>query len=105
MSSCGGTRHGPHQQASGQNTHRDGGGSIPGGQWEASQHSTVATAQRKPLPSGGLWWRDSEPGPGESYRTQALGEQPGGQELGPSTHGLGRDAGRPAPPSHSSSYR
>ncbi|XP_015990263.2 papilin isoform X3 [Rousettus aegyptiacus] len=106
MSSCGGTRHGPHQQASGQNTHRDGGhGGSPGGQREASQHSTVATVQRKPLPSGGLWWRDSESGPGESYHTQALGEQPGGQELGPSTPGPGRDAGRPAPPSHSSSYR
>ncbi|XP_039739651.1 papilin isoform X2 [Pteropus medius] len=105
MSSCGGSRHGPHQQASGHNTHRDGGSGSPGGQREASQHSTMATGQRKPLPSGGLWWRDSEPGPGDSYHTQALGEQPGGQELGPSAPGLGRDAGRPVPPSHSSSYR
>ncbi|ELK01030.1 Papilin [Pteropus alecto] len=105
MSSCGGSRHGPHQQASGHNTHRDGGSGSPGGQREASQHSTMATGQRKPLPSGGLWWRDSEPGPGDSYHTQALGEQPGGQELGPSAPGLGRDAWRPVPPSHSSSYR
>lgn len=33
------------------------------------------------------------------------GAAPWGPELGSSTPGLGGDAGRPAPPSHSSSYR
>ncbi|XP_035867701.1 papilin isoform X1 [Phyllostomus discolor] len=39
----------------------------------------------------------------EAHRTQALGER--GQDLGLSAPGLGGDAGRPASPSHSSSYR
>ncbi|XP_045057934.2 papilin isoform X2 [Desmodus rotundus] len=39
----------------------------------------------------------------EVYHTQALGEQ--GQDLGLSARGQGGDSGRPASPSHSSSYR
>ncbi|XP_043412466.1 papilin isoform X2 [Prionailurus bengalensis] len=95
----------PEPGASGQSTHRDGGGSGPGGQQEAGGHRTGATVQTRPLPSGGLWWRDREPGPGEEGHAQAFGERPLSQELGPSAPGLGGDAGRPAAPSHSSSYR
>ncbi|EPY81240.1 hypothetical protein CB1_000743115 [Camelus ferus] len=86
-------------------THTDGDGSGPRGQQEASRHGTGPMVQRKPLPSGGLWWHDQEPGPGAVDRRQAFGEQPRGQELGPSAPGLSRDAGLPAPSSHSSSYR
>ncbi|MBV97868.1 Papilin, partial [Eschrichtius robustus] len=108
VSSCRGPQHEPRRHdpgASGQSTHRDSGGSGPGGQQEASQHGTEPVVQRKPLPSGGLWWRDQEPGPGAMDHRQAFGEGPQGQELGPSAPGLGGDAGPPAPPSHSSSYR
>ncbi|KAM9091000.1 papilin isoform 5-T6 [Megaptera novaeangliae] len=108
VSSCRGPQHEPRRHdpgASGQSTHRDSGGSGPGGQQEASQHGTEPVVQRKPLPSGGLWWRDQEPGPGAMDHRQAFGEGPQGQELGPSAPVLGGDAGPPAPPSHSSSYR
>ncbi|XP_019588925.2 papilin [Rhinolophus sinicus] len=107
MSSCHGSRRGPHQPkpgASGQSTHRDGGSSSPGGQQEASQHRPGAAVQGKALPSGGLQWQDPEPGPREGYHTQAL-ERPWGQELRPSAPGLGGDGSRSAPPSHSSSHR
>lgn len=107
MSSCRGSRRGPHQPkpgASGQSTHRDGGSSSPGGQQEASQHRPGAMVQRKALPSGGLQGQDPEPGPREGYHTQAL-ERPWGQELRPRAPVLGGEASRPAPPSHSSSYR
>ncbi|XP_058422857.1 papilin [Diceros bicornis minor] len=108
MSSCRTLQLGPRRLqpgASGQSTHRDGGSSSPGRQQEASQHRTGATVQRKPLPSGGLWWRDQEPGRGEAHHTQAFGERPWGQELGLSAPGLGGDAGRPVQHPHSSSYR
>ncbi|XP_014639866.1 PREDICTED: papilin [Ceratotherium simum simum] len=108
MSSCRTPQLGPRRLepgASGQSTHRDGGGSSPGRRQEASQQRTGATVQRKPLPSGGLWWRDQEPGRGEAHHTQAFGERPWGQELGLSAPGLGGDAGRPVQPPHSSSYR
>ncbi|XP_069321199.1 papilin isoform X2 [Eulemur rufifrons] len=100
MSSC-------HAQpgASGQSTGADGGGGSPGGQRELSRHRTGPTDQRKPLPSGSPWRRDQEPGPGTAPLPPAFGEQPWGQELGPRAPGQGGDAGRPAPPSHSSSYR
>lgn len=61
--------------------------------------------QRKPWPSGGLWRQDQQPGQGEAPHTQAFGEWPWGQELEPRAPGLGGDAGSPAPPFHSSSYR
>ncbi|XP_032200907.1 papilin isoform X2 [Mustela erminea] len=80
-------------------------GSGPGGQHEARWQRTGATVQTKPLPSGGVLWRDGEPGPREESHAQAFGEQPWRGELGPSAPGLGGDAGRPAPPSRSSSYR
>ncbi|XP_032338203.1 papilin isoform X2 [Camelus ferus] len=108
VNSCRGGQHGPHRPepgTSGQSTHTDGDGSGPRGQQEASRHGTGPMVQRKPLPSGGLWWHDQEPGPGAVDRRQAFGEQPRGQELGPSAPGLSRDAGLPAPSSHSSSYR
>ncbi|XP_072819476.1 papilin isoform X2 [Vicugna pacos] len=108
VNSCRGAQHRPRRPepgTSGQSTHTDGDGSGPRGRQEASRHGTGPMVQRKPLPSGGLWWRDQEPGPGAVDRRQAFGEQPRGQELGPSAPGLSRDAGRPAPPSHSSSYR
>nr|XP_054522060.1 papilin isoform X8 [Pan troglodytes] len=92
-------------EASGRSTHTDGGGSSPAGEQEPSQHSTGATVQRKPWPSGGLWRQDQQPGPGEAPHTQAFGEWPWGQELGSRAPGLGGDAGSPAPPFHSSSYR
>ncbi|PNI84122.1 PAPLN isoform 11, partial [Pan troglodytes] len=108
MSSCQGSLHGPRRpqlEASGRSTHTDGGGSSPAGEQEPSQHSTGATVQRKPWPSGGLWRQDQQPGPGEAPHTQAFGEWPWGQELGSRAPGLGGDAGSPAPPFHSSSYR
>ncbi|XP_054571909.1 papilin [Eptesicus fuscus] len=85
MSSCRGAQHAPRQPepgAAGQSTHRAGGGSSPGGQREAGQHR-----------------------PGAVHHPQTSGERPWGPELGSSTPGLGGDAGRPAPPSHSSSHR
>ncbi|KAM7156010.1 papilin isoform 4-T4 [Molossus nigricans] len=94
MSSCRGSRHAPRQPApgaTGQSTHSSGGGHSPGSQQEAGRHRTEATVQRKPEL--------------EAHHTPALGERPRGQELGRSTPGLGGDAGWPAPPSHSSSYR
>lgn len=100
ISSCRGPHAGPRRPepgASGPSTHADGGGSRPGGQQEASWPRTGATVPTKLLPSGGLGWRDQEPG--------AFGERPWGAELGPPTPGLGGDAGRPVPPSHSSPYR
>ncbi|KAK2496480.1 hypothetical protein MC885_013133 [Smutsia gigantea] len=108
MSSCRGPPHGPRRPepgASGQSPHRDGGSSSPGGQQEASWHRTGATIQRQPLPSGGFWWGDQEPGPGEAHHAQVVGEQPQVQELGPSAPRLGADTRQPAPPSHSSSHR
>ncbi|XP_057586709.1 papilin isoform X2 [Hippopotamus amphibius kiboko] len=108
VSSCRGPQHGPRRPqpgASGQSPHSDGGGSGPGGQQEASRHGTGPVVQRKPLPSGGLWWRDREPGPGAVDHRQAFGEGAQGQELGPRAPGLGGAAGQPAPPSHSVSYR
>nr|XP_044629884.1 papilin isoform X7 [Equus asinus] len=108
MSSCRRPQLGPHRPepgASGQSTHRDGGGSSPGGQQEANQHRMEATVQRKPFPSGGRRWQDRQPGQEEAHHTQAFGERPWGQELGPSAPRQGGDAGRPAPPSQSSSYR
>ncbi|XP_066134568.1 papilin [Saccopteryx bilineata] len=108
MSSCRGSQHAPpHPEpgATGQTTHREGGGSSPGGQQQASRHRTEATVHRQPLPSGGLQWQDRERGQGEEHHTQASGERTWGQELGPSTPGLGGDARQPAPPSHGSSYR
>ncbi|XP_026967505.1 papilin isoform X3 [Sagmatias obliquidens] len=108
VSSCRGPQHGPRRHdpgASGQSTHRDSGGSGPGDQQEASRHGAGPVVQRKPLPSGGLWRQDQEPGPGAVDHRQAFGEGPQGQELGPSAAGLGGDAGPPVPPSHSSSYR
>ncbi|XP_059951868.1 papilin [Mesoplodon densirostris] len=108
VSSCRGPQNGPRQRdpgASGRSTHRGRGGSGPGDQQEASRRGTGPVVQRKPSPSGGLWWRDQEPGPGAVDHRQALGEGPPGQELGPSAAGLGGDAEPPAPPSHSSSYR
>ncbi|XP_045865199.1 papilin isoform X2 [Meles meles] len=83
----------------------DGDGSGPGGQQEARWQRTGATVQTKPLPSGGLSWRDREPRPREESHAQGFGERPWRGELGPSAPGLGGDAGRPAPPSRSSSYR
>ncbi|KAM9646229.1 papilin isoform 2-T2 [Trichechus inunguis] len=97
VSSCRGLQPG----ASAQSTHRDAG---PGGQQEASRHGMGATVQRKPLPSSSLWRQDQEPRLGEAPHTQAFGEGPWGQERGPSAPGLGGDAGRPAPPSRSSTY-
>nr|XP_035973742.1 papilin isoform X7 [Halichoerus grypus] len=100
ISSCRGPHAGPRRPepgASGPSTRADGGGSRPGGQQEASWPRTGATVPTKLLPSGGLGWRDQEPG--------AFGERPWGGELGPPTPGLGGDAGRPVPPSHSSPYR
>ncbi|XP_004754894.2 papilin isoform X5 [Mustela putorius furo] len=82
-----------------------GAGSGPGGQHEARWQRMGATVQTKPLPSGGVLWRDREPGPREESHAQAFGERPWRGELGPSAPGLGGDAGRPAPPSRSSSYR
>lgn len=82
MSGCRGSPHAPG--AAGQSTHGGGGGRSPGGRQEA-------TVQRKP----GL----------ESHHTQASGERPQGRELGRGSPGLGGDAGRPAPPPHSPSYR
>ncbi|XP_054232895.1 papilin isoform X8 [Homo sapiens] len=108
MSSCQGSLHGPRRPqpgASGRSTHTDGGGSSPAGEQEPSQHRTGAAVQRKPWPSGGLWRQDQQPGPGEAPHTQAFGEWPWGQELGSRAPGLGGDAGSPAPPFHSSSYR
>lgn len=109
VSSCRGPPRGPRRPepgASGQSTHGAGGGGGPGGRQEGSWHRTGAAVQTKPLPpSGGLWWRNQEPGPREESHSQAFGERPWGGELGPSAPGLGGDAGRPAPPSHSSSYR
>ncbi|XP_033706790.1 papilin isoform X2 [Tursiops truncatus] len=108
VSSCRGPQHGPRRHdpgASGQSTHRDSGSSGPGDQQEASRHGAGPVVQRKPLPSGGLWRQDQEPGPGAVDHRQAFGEGPQGQELGPSAAGLGGDAGPPVPPSHSSSYR
>ncbi|XP_048654888.1 papilin isoform X9 [Marmota marmota marmota] len=104
MSSCRGPQHGPHHPepgVSGQITHTDGGGSSPRGPQEPGPHRTGATAPRLPLPSGGLWWREQELGPGEA----TFGDRPGGQELGSRTPGLGGNARQPAPPSHGSSYR
>ncbi|XP_048654880.1 papilin isoform X2 [Marmota marmota marmota] len=103
MSSCRGPQHGPHHPepgVSGQITHTDGGGSSPRGPQEPGPHRTGATAPRLPLPSGGLWWREQELGPGEA----TFGDRPGGQELGSRTPGLGGNARQPAPPSHGSSY-
>ncbi|XP_029093996.1 papilin isoform X3 [Monodon monoceros] len=108
VSSCRGPQHGPRRHdpgASGQSTHRDSGSSGPGDQQEASRHGTGPVVQREPLPSGGLWWQDQEPGLGAVDHRQAFGEGPQGQELGPSAAGLDRDAGPPVPLSHSSSYR
>ncbi|KAM9714065.1 papilin isoform 6-T7 [Dama dama] len=108
VSACRGPQ--PGARTSGQSTHGDGGGSGPGGQQEAgqqepSQHGPGPVVQRRPLPSGGLWWRDQEPGLGVMDHRQAFGEGPWGQETGPSPPGLSGDAGRPAPPSRGSSYR
>ncbi|XP_055292746.1 papilin isoform X2 [Moschus berezovskii] len=103
VSACRGPQ--PGAGASGQSTHGDGGSSAPGGQQEASQHGPGPVVQRGPLPSGGLRWQDQEPGPGVTDHRQAFGEGPWGQETGPSPPGLSGDAGRPAPPSHGSSYR
>ncbi|XP_065796332.1 papilin isoform X6 [Muntiacus reevesi] len=108
VSACRGPQ--PGARASGQSTHGDGGGSGPGGQQEAgqqeaSQHGPGPVVQRRPLPSGGLRWRDQEPGLGVMDPRQAFGEGPWGQETGPSPPGLSGDAGRPAPPSRGSSYR
>uniref|UniRef100_I3M367 Papilin, proteoglycan like sulfated glycoprotein n=1 Tax=Ictidomys tridecemlineatus TaxID=43179 RepID=I3M367_ICTTR len=103
MSSCRGPQHGPHHPepgVSGQSTHTDGGGSSPGGSQEPGLNRTGATAPRLPLPSGGLWWREQELGPGKA----TFGDRPGGQELGSRTPGLGGNARQPAPPSHGSSY-
>ncbi|XP_064427363.1 papilin isoform X2 [Mirounga angustirostris] len=100
ISSCRGPHAGPRWPepgASGPSTRADGGGSRPGGQLEASWPGTGATVPTKLLPSGGLGWRDQEPG--------AFGERHWGGELGPPTPGLGGDAGRPVPSSHSSPYR
>ncbi|XP_038401111.1 papilin isoform X3 [Canis lupus familiaris] len=111
VSSCRGPQRGPRRPepgASGQSTHGAGagGGGGPGGRQEGSWHGTGAAVQAKPLPpSGGLWWRNQEPGPREESHSQAFGERPRGGELGPSAPGLGGDAGGPAAPSHSSSYR
>uniref|UniRef100_A0A452TUX8 Papilin, proteoglycan like sulfated glycoprotein n=1 Tax=Ursus maritimus TaxID=29073 RepID=A0A452TUX8_URSMA len=108
VSSCGGPQpapRGPEPGASGQSTRIDGAGGSPGGQQEAGWHRTGTTVQTKPWPSGGLWRRDQEPGPREESHSQVFGGWPWGGELGPSAPGLGGDAGRPAPPSHSSSYR
>ncbi|CAK6431941.1 unnamed protein product [Pipistrellus nathusii] len=80
MSSCRGAQQAPRQPelgAAGQSAH-----SSPGGQREAGQHR-----------------------PGAAHQPPAAGERPWGPELGSSTPGLGGDAGRPAPPSHSSSHR
>ncbi|KAK2104433.1 hypothetical protein P7K49_018289 [Saguinus oedipus] len=107
MSSCQplhGPRH-PQPGASGQSTHTDGGGGSPAGQQEPSQHRTGAVVQRKPWPSGGLWWQDQKPGPGEVPHRQAFGEWPREQELEARVPGLGGDAGWLVPPFHSSSYR
>ncbi|KAM5178036.1 papilin [Callospermophilus lateralis] len=104
MSSCRGPQHGPHHPEPGvssQSTHTDGGGSSPGGPQEPGLHRTGATAPRLSLPSGGLWWREQELGPGEA----TFGDRPGGQELGSRTPGLGGNARQPAPSSHGSSYR
>uniref|UniRef100_G3SMX7 Papilin, proteoglycan like sulfated glycoprotein n=1 Tax=Loxodonta africana TaxID=9785 RepID=G3SMX7_LOXAF len=98
VSSC----RGPQPGASAQSTHRDGG---PRGQQEASKQRMGATVQRKPLPSSSLWRQDQEPELGEASHTQAIGEGPWGQERGPSIPRLGGDAGQPAQPSISSSYR
>ncbi|KAF4017622.1 hypothetical protein G4228_009177 [Cervus hanglu yarkandensis] len=103
VSACRGPQ--PGARASGQSTLGDGGGSGPGGQQEASQHGPGPVVQRRPLPSGGLRWRDQEPGLGVTDHRQAFGEGPWGQETGPSPPGLSGDAGRPAPPSRGSSYR
>ncbi|OWK09764.1 hypothetical protein Celaphus_00006015, partial [Cervus elaphus hippelaphus] len=108
VSACRGPQ--PGARASGQSTLGDGGGSGPGGQQEAgqqeaSQHGPGPVVQRRPLPSGGLRWRDQEPGLGVTDHRQAFGEGPWGQETGPSPPGLSGDAGRPAPPSLGSSYR
>ncbi|XP_011945280.1 PREDICTED: papilin isoform X4 [Cercocebus atys] len=108
MSSCQGSLHGPHRPqpgASGRSTHTVSGSSSPAGEQEPSQHRTGAVVQRKPWPSGGLWRQDQQPGQGEAPHTQAFGEWPWGQELEPRAPGLGGDAGSPAPPFHSSSYR
>lgn len=108
MNSCRGPQHGPRRSgpgASGQSIHRDGGGSGPGGQQEAGRHGTGPKVQRKPLPSGGPWWRDRESGLGAVDHRQAFGEWHQGQELGPSAPGLGSDTRRHVPPSHSNSYR
>ncbi|XP_053459395.1 papilin isoform X3 [Nycticebus coucang] len=91
MSSC---RTGP--TASGQSAHTEGGGSGPGGQQELSWHGIGATVQRRPLLSGSPWWRDQEPGPGATPQPPSFGQQLWGQD---------RDAVRPVPPLHSSSYR
>ncbi|XP_070325697.1 papilin isoform X6 [Odocoileus virginianus] len=103
VSACRGPQ--PGARASGQSTHGDGGGSGPGGQQEAGQHGLGPVVQRRPLPSGGLRWRDQEPGLGVTDHRQAFGEGPWGQETGPSPPGLSGDAGRPAPPSRGVSYR
>ncbi|XP_037688264.1 papilin isoform X3 [Choloepus didactylus] len=103
MSSCGEPQGGPHHPepgASGQSTHREGGSSVSRSQQETSWHLAGATGQRRPLPSGGLWWRDPEPGLREAHHPQALGER-----HGPSAPAVGGDVGRPVPPSHSSHYR
>ncbi|KAL2789740.1 papilin isoform 3 precursor, partial [Daubentonia madagascariensis] len=97
MSSCR-----PEPGAYGHGTHAGGRGSSPGGQ-ELSQHRTGTAVQRKPLPSGSPWRQ--APGPGAASHPPAFGEQLWGRELGPRAPGQDGDAGRPPPPSHSSSYR
>ncbi|XP_042636957.1 papilin [Orycteropus afer afer] len=98
MSSC----QGPQPGGSAQSTHRDRG---PGGQQETSSHRMEATGQREPLLSGSLWRQGQEPGLVEASHTHTFGERPWSQEHRPSAPGLGRDAGQPAPPFQSSSYR
>ncbi|KAM5273573.1 LOW QUALITY PROTEIN: papilin [Ctenodactylus gundi] len=102
LSSCRGPR--PESGRSGPSTHTYG-GSNPRGEQEPDRHRMGVTDPRLPLPSGGPWQTEREPGLGQVSPTQAFGVQPRGQELGPRTPGLGGDASWPVPPYHSSSYR
>ncbi|XP_048218195.1 papilin isoform X3 [Perognathus longimembris pacificus] len=105
MSSCP-VQPGPHHPqpgASGQSSHLDAGGHSRG-QQETSRHRSGDTIPRLVSPSGDPWQGERELGPGEAPRTpSAFGQQPWSQELGPRAPGLGRDVGRPVPPSHSNS--
>ncbi|KAM7323434.1 hypothetical protein ACRRTK_017540 [Alexandromys fortis] len=94
----------PEAGASGHRVHMNGGQRGPGGQQEPDWHRTRATVPRLPSPSGSPWRREEEPGPGEAHYPPAYGNRPGDQDLRLRVPGLGRDAGPPVPPTHSS-YR